>query len=498
MSLRRNILANYVGQAYLTSANILIVPIYLRYMGAEAYGLIGFFALIQTWFQLLDLGVSHTLSREVARYRGGATTAGELRRLMQTLEVIFAVVGLVGALGVAMLAQTIAHRWLRVEHLPLPLVTWALRVTGATVAVRWVSGIYRSVLTGFEEQVWLNGLNILAGTARTFLTMALFSLVGTDVLAFATYQFMVSVVELVALVTRTRRALPTSTERSPWSFEPLRGVLKFSLSVAFAGAVWVTVGQSDKLVLSKVLSLKEFGTFTLGVLGASAISVVSGPVSQALLPRLARLAAEGDESKFLELYRSSTQWVCVLIAPISAVLVVYAEPLLLAWTSRTEQAHAAAPVLRLYSLGNGFIAIAAFQYYLQYARGNLRLHVAGNIGFVIALLPLLVWSAKRFGALGAGAVWVAQSVLYLLVWTWVVHRRFAPELRWRWLFFDVAPTFGGVWAAAAALHAAGIDVGTSRPRIIATVAALAVLLLLVALLSTRDARMAVRRRLMAS
>lgn len=47
MALRNNILANYASQLYVTAAGILMVPVYIRYMGAEAYGLVGFFAMLQ-------------------------------------------------------------------------------------------------------------------------------------------------------------------------------------------------------------------------------------------------------------------------------------------------------------------------------------------------------------------------------------------------------------------------------------------------------------------
>jgi O-antigen/teichoic acid export membrane protein len=53
MSLKRNILANYASQTYVTLIGILMLPVYLRYMGAEACGLVGFFTMLNALFQLL-------------------------------------------------------------------------------------------------------------------------------------------------------------------------------------------------------------------------------------------------------------------------------------------------------------------------------------------------------------------------------------------------------------------------------------------------------------
>ncbi len=82
MGLKRNILANYASQIYVMVVGIVMVPLYIEYMGAEAYGLVGFFAMLQTWFQLLDIGLTPTMAREMARFQGGATDALSLRRFI--------------------------------------------------------------------------------------------------------------------------------------------------------------------------------------------------------------------------------------------------------------------------------------------------------------------------------------------------------------------------------------------------------------------------------
>src|SRR2546430_4078970 len=83
---------------YAALIGIAMVPLYLKYMGIEAYGLVGFFAMVQAWSQVLDFGLSPTLGREAARFNAGATTAGSLNMFLRLLEVIF------GVLGVAIVA----------------------------------------------------------------------------------------------------------------------------------------------------------------------------------------------------------------------------------------------------------------------------------------------------------------------------------------------------------------------------------------------------------
>ena len=88
-SLKFNILASYVSQIYLVIISIAILPIYMKYMGAEAYGLVGFFAMLQGLFSLLDFGLTPTISRQTAQYNAGAESALGFRQLFRSLSVIF-------------------------------------------------------------------------------------------------------------------------------------------------------------------------------------------------------------------------------------------------------------------------------------------------------------------------------------------------------------------------------------------------------------------------
>ena len=65
--LQLNLVANFAGQGWTAIMVLAFVPLYLKFLGIEAYGLIGFYAMLQAAFQILDLGLSQTINREMAR-----------------------------------------------------------------------------------------------------------------------------------------------------------------------------------------------------------------------------------------------------------------------------------------------------------------------------------------------------------------------------------------------------------------------------------------------
>lgn len=453
MSLKTNITVTYASQLYVTLAGIVMVPLYLSHMGPEAYGLVAVFAVAQTIFQFLDAGLTLTLSREAARLSGGACTEAEFRRLLHALEAIFAAVAV--TLGAAMVFGVgyVSTSWLKVQDLSLQETSTALVLMSLVVPLRWVSGLYRGVLSGLEHLVWLGGFNAAIASLRFVAVLAVFTYVGTTPTVFFGYQLAVAVVELLWLVTKTYAALPKSREKAGWQW-PRKDVIRFSASIAFTNGVWIAMTQSDKVVLSKVLMLGDYGYFSLAVLVASGVSLLCSPISAAILPRLTKLNAAGADAEFLSLYKSATQFVCVLAVPLSCMLALFPRELIFAWTGDHKAAAIVAPVLTLYALAYGVQSIAAFPYYLQYAKGDLTLHVRGNLLFLFLFIPLLVLAAWRNGAIGAGQAWLVMNIGYFALWVPLVHRRFYPGLQAEWLR-GLLPVIAMVAAVGIAVKAFG-------------------------------------------
>ncbi len=458
-ALSGNILANGASQVVLVVAALTTMPFFLRRMGAEAYGLIGFFTLMTAWFQILDAGLSLTLSRECARYRAGAIDAVTLRALTSALEMFFFAVAGIGAVVIAAGAHAIAASWLRVHRLPTAEVANAVLLMGLTVPLQWVTGLYRGAINGFERQVWLSGFNIAMTVLRFGGAAAAITLLGPAPVNFFAFQLAVSTLELAVLIAVGRGLLPPVARRRALKASEIRSLLKFSSSLAFAVLIWVLVTQIDKLILSRILSLADYGLFTLAVVAAGGVLALGTPISQALLPRLTRLCAENADAEVVRLYRAVTQLVCIITIPCAAALAAFSRPVIWVWTGQASLALTAGPILTAYALGNGVMTLGAFPYYLQYAKGDLRLHVVGNILLVALLIPTIVLAASRFGAVGAGYAWFGLNALYLLIWVPWTHARLARGLHWRWLTSDVLPIAGAV-----ALAAWGMDAVLIWPR----------------------------------
>jgi len=453
MSLKRNILANYLSQVYVTLIGIVMLPIYIKYMGAESYGLVGFYAMLQAWFMMLDMGLSPTITRESARYRGGSSTAIDYLRLVRALEGVFFAVALAGGVALFFMAEHLANDWLQASKLPMSEVKTSVQLMSAIIALRWLCGVYRGIISGSERLVWLSGFNSLIASIRFVGVMLVLIYIGVTPTHFFSFQLGVALLELMGLIIFAYHLLPKvqDGQKLSWDWKPIKPVFKFSLTIAFTTLVMVLVTQTDKLVLSKILTLSEYGYFTLAVVVAGGVTLINGPISAAIMPRMSKLEAEGDHVGLMRVYRSSTQLVAIFAAAASATVLFFAETLLWVWTGDRLLAINTAQILILYGMGNGILAVAAFPYYLQYAKGDLRLHLIGSSIFVVLLIPAIIWAASEYGAIGAGYVWLILNLISFVFWLPFIHRRFEPGLNLKWYLEDTTVIYLAIFAGGYAL-----------------------------------------------
>jgi len=154
--LRVNTLANFAGQISGTVVSILVVPLYIHYLGTEAYGLVGFFLSLQSTLAILDLGLSVTANREVSRLIALKAENWVLRRFLRTLEIFYWLIGIsvIALLGFA--SGWLAKDWIRANTLTHDQVRICIFLSVATIGIRWPTSLYQGVLRGSERQISLN------------------------------------------------------------------------------------------------------------------------------------------------------------------------------------------------------------------------------------------------------------------------------------------------------------------------------------------------------
>ncbi len=438
MSLKKNIIANYFGQGWNALIGIIFVPVYIKYLGIEAYGLIGVFAMLQTLLTLLDMGMTPTLSREMARFIGGAHTPQSIRDLLRTLEVITCIAVALIIIGIWLSSNIIVTHWLKIDKLPFEVVVRALNIMGVIIALRFFENIYRSSLVGLQRQVIFNGINCVLQTTRAVGAIGALAFVSSTIDVFFVWQGVISLVTVIFFRYFTYNSIPKSVRHSRFSIESVRSVWHYAAGMMMITLLSLLLTQVDKLLLSKLLTLTEYGYYTLAVTVAGAIYMILGPIGQAFQPKLCELYASGNMKELATTYHKGAQLVTVTVGSAAVILIFFAHPILNVWTRDLELSARSYRLLQLIALGNFLNALCWIPYFTQLAYGWTGLAVKVNIVAVCFIVPAILWVTPRYGAEGAAMVWVALNTGYVLISIHLAFRRILkPQEKWEWYKKDI-------------------------------------------------------------
>jgi O-antigen/teichoic acid export membrane protein len=451
--------------------SVVVVPVYLLLMGNDAYGLVTLYLVLQAWMLMFDLGVSPAVARQLSRFRAGALESGEAAGLLRVAEIVFIGGGVVAG-GIFLLASPwIAGHWLGRSSLAPGVVATCLRLVALLLVFRWLTGLYQAALIGLERQNPVNAIALVAALARNGATVAvLLALTRSPVMFFAV-QAAFTVAEAIACRLLLATAAPRAGGAARGGWRLLQGEFRFAAGITIAATVATAINQADKLALSHVLPLGEFGVFGLVVSICGGIAMVVPPFVQAFQPRLTTLLAQGRRAEFVHVYHLSAAVILALAAGLAGTIAARPEWVIYVWTGGRALGERLAPVLAFYAAGSGVAAFLFVPFLLQYAQGQVRLHVIGYSSFAVVWIPAAVWAALAHGPLATGMVWLGGNLAYLAIWVPVIHRRLlSPEER-RGLDAGVWLT-GGILAAVLAASRL-IDLGdASRAATLAALAAI--------------------------
>ena len=404
----------------------------------EAYGLIGIFALLQVWLTLLDMGMSPTLSREMARFTGGAHKAQSIRDLLRSIEIIGLGIAIVITLGIWAASGWLASDWLRAEKLPVDVVAQAFTIMGLVTALRFIENIYRSSIMGLQRQVLLNIVLSVMATLRGLGAVGILIWVSPTIRAFFIWQAIISITTTGLFAIVLYHTLPVSKHPARFSLTALKKIKHFAMHMMATSFLQLLLTQVDKILLSRLLTLEAFAYYVLAATVANALSLLPGPVMTAFYPRFTELVAQDNKAALITSYHKSAQLLTVLMGTAAIMLIVFGDTVMALWTKNPELSKQITPLVAVLALGtllNGMIWIPSA---MLLAYGWTRLFVKANFFSVLFIVPAIFWVTPKYGPIGAAWVWVALNIGFGTIAIYFMHRRLLPTEKWRWYGQDIA------------------------------------------------------------
>ncbi len=433
----RSISANYVSQIYSAILNVILMPVYIKYMGTEAVGLIGFSLTLTMVFSLFDSFFSQNLIRQLALCSND-NSKSIARDLLRTVEIISLIFIIIFILLFFIFSHWLSTAWFKVLTTKIETVVISIKLIGILIGLRYFEGLYRNCLVGLNRIVILSKITIVSTTVRAVGTIWLLIFYSSDIHHFFIWQIIITSLTIIPLFLITMNYTGGMRITRKFSVDSLVKDKSFSTGMLIHSILAVALTQGDKIVLSKLLTLTDFGYYSIASSVAGVVLMLVTPVTQTLFGRMVIEIESGSVKGLAFLFHYGCQFVTIFAGSFSMVVVFYSHSILNFWLGPLNVTTILPNLVAILVTANFIGGVLWMPNILQFAHKYTNLTIISNITAILLYFSLLFLIVPEYGSIGAGILLIATNCGLLFISIYVfMFKKFLSSERNNWLFIDL-------------------------------------------------------------
>lgn len=416
----RNVLFNWGAYFMAMGINFFVSPYVVRHLGNVGYGVWTLILSLTGYLGLLDFGIRGAVTRYVAKFHSQADDK-KASEIASSAMVIFGSTGVIAILVSFVLALfVIGH--MNVPSAYLTAARIILLLTGLSVAISLVNGVFGGILVGLQRFDVTNTIEICLSVLRAVaIVIALH--VGYGIIMLGCVQLAFSLARLVINAAMARDLYPGLRIRLSMAD---RNVLKLVFSFSAFSFLWhmsaSLIYASDNIVIGAYLPVTAVTFYVIaGNLVEYARALVSG-ISQPMTPLASSIEGNRDPRQLQNLVLLSSRWASMVILPVTCTFILRGSSFIGLWMGY-QYADLSGQVLSVLSVTIVFWAANC-------ATAGILLGISKHKPIVPALLAeglcnlaLSVFLVKRIGIVGvAWGTLVPNLIDNLIFWPWYIRR----------------------------------------------------------------------------
>ncbi len=434
----KNLISNYAYSVWSAVISVLFIPIYIKLLGAEAYGLIGFYITLSAVFAFLDRSLSFTLNRQLALYsRDLKKNKENIQNIVKSFEGIYIGFSILLMVGIYFLSSLISTYWLNDTSFGSQKITDIVLLIGLLLSCRWPISVYTSALNGLQKQVAYNVISAISIFLSAGGVVFVLYFIKAEIEYYFYWQIIVQILTLVVMRSYLWNQIRVKEFASKFSMSLLKEVWKFTAGMSVIALLGMTINQIDKVLLSKFLNLENFGYYMIAASVAASLSRLSGPVFRAFYPRMTQLIKDDSNIELTRFFHKAAQFMSCILLPATVILAVFSHDIIFIWSNNIELSNKISPIVSVLVIGNCLQALQSMPFAIQLAFGWTKLAIIQNSVSLLFVIPCIFLAANLYGPIGAAFVWLGINVTNLLFTQQFMFRYYLSGEKWNWYKNDI-------------------------------------------------------------
>ena len=421
-TIRRNASYAIIGRGWSLSLGLIATPYIISQVGVQAFGAWVLLEAIVAYFSLAEMGIGTSFNKHIAEYHikeeydqvSNVVSAGFFFYLaLGTLLTLLALLFRERLLGCFDFASVSADE--------VAFVYFALI---AVMCLRLMASPFKGVITGLLRYDIFNVLMSITQTI-SFCGVLLWLHFGFGLPGLAFNAFAYALLDLIVIVVIAFRLVPQLHLKADRNTSNMfQRLFKYGLSIQVVAIAEVINGEIDKVFLGIFRSTAMVGIYEVGAKIANTTNSLAAIVLPILTPTTSQLQAAGQDEEIKQLYLRGTKVIALLIVPVSCIVVLHSEQLILLWLGK-EGFEAAAVAARFLVMGFALYLIMGVGRLMSRGIGIPHHEMRSGILISASNLLLSFFMVRQWGIPGA----VIASFIALVIGSGYFMIKFNRQLQ---------------------------------------------------------------------
>lgn len=400
---------NLAGQGLPLLVAVFAIPLLIRDLGLDRFGVLALAWMLVGYFGLFDLGIGRAVTQFVARALGERRDA-EIPLIVSTALGALAVLGVLGAFVLWLATPWVVTTALRIPPPLQPETASALTVLALTLPLLLLTAALRALLEAYRSFALANVIRIPLGiwTFAAPLAVAVFSpRLDHLVMALAAGR----VAALAAHVWACRMVAREAFGAPRFAAQTLRALLAYGGWITVSNVISPLMVYADRLLIGAILGTAAVALYVTPFEVVVRLSLVPDALCGALFPALTTALVENSK-RAAELFDRAAKAILLLVFPLCLTMASFAREGLAFWIDPAF-ANESFRVLQWLSVGFFVNALARVPHALLQAAGRADVTAKVHLLELPIYLPAMWLATVEWGINGAAAAWTLRAALDL-------------------------------------------------------------------------------------
>ncbi len=403
----RNTLWNLIGLGLPLMAAVIAIPLLVKGLGIERFGVLTLAWMLIGYFSLFDLGLGRALTK-IAAEKLGAGKETEVPAIFWTVLTLMLLLGVVGAFIVTFLAPFLISSVLKISNNLAQETINSFYVLASGIPLVIITTGLRGLLEAKQEFGIVNVLRAPMGVLTFLGPVAVLPFSG-NLVPISVVLVAVRALAWIAHLSFCFRVMPALRQAYLFEAKRVRPLLRFGGWMTVTNIVGPLMVYMDRFLIGSMISVTAVAYYVTPYEIVTKFLLVPAALVAVLFPAFSSSLVR-DQSYTAQLYHLGTKAVLLALFPLALATIVFAKEGLTLWLS-PEFADQGERVMQWLAMGiflNG-LAHIPFAFIQSAGRPDLTalLHLLELPLYLIALW----WLLRIWGIEGAAIAWAVRAAI---------------------------------------------------------------------------------------